>query len=61
MVNVVDAGMTLDDGPKGVIGRAVIVHSGKDDLETRPTGNARSRVACGAIKEVPRTDPANPV
>ncbi len=61
VVNVVDAEMTLDDGPKSVLGRALIVHSGEDDFETQPTGAAGSRVACGVITEVSRTDPANPM
>lgn len=61
VVNVVDAEMTLDDGPKSVLGRAMIVHSGEDDFETQPTGAAGSRVACGVITEVPRTDTPEPM
>ena len=37
------------DGPDGVVGHAVIVHSNADDLKTQPTGNAGGRVACGVI------------
>ncbi len=36
-------------GFHSVIGRAIIVHSGEDDLQTQPTGNAGSRVAYGVI------------
>jgi superoxide dismutase, Cu-Zn family len=43
-----DPTMVLD-GPGGVIGHAVIVHAGADDLKTQPTGNAGGRVACGVI------------
>jgi Cu-Zn family superoxide dismutase len=37
------------DGPHSIIGRGVIVHAGRDDLTSQPTGAAGSRVACGAI------------
>lgn len=36
-------------GPHSIIGLAVIVHTGEDDLVSQPTGNAGPRVACGVI------------
>ena len=37
------------NGTHSIIGRAVIVHAGKDDLTSQPSGNAGPRVACGVI------------
>jgi len=38
-------------GDNTIIGRSVIVHGGKDDYKTQPTGNSGARVACGVIQE----------
>jgi Cu-Zn family superoxide dismutase len=36
-------------GKESIIGRSVIIHVGKDDFKTQPTGNAGDRAACGVI------------
>ncbi|WP_412070548.1 superoxide dismutase family protein [Rubrivirga sp. IMCC43871] len=36
-------------GPTSMVGKAVIVHAGRDDLESQPSGAAGDRVACGVI------------
>lgn len=37
------------NGAQSIIGRAVVVHAGEDDLVSQPTGGAGARVAAGVI------------
>lgn len=37
------------EGEYPLAGQAIIVHSGRDDLETDPAGDAGNRMACGVI------------
>ncbi len=39
------------DPAKDILGKAIIVHQGADDLTSQPTGNAGGRVSCGGIIE----------
>ena len=41
-----------------VVGKAVVVHSGADDLSSQPSGDAGSRIACGVIR--PAEEPDRP-
>ena len=41
---------------KDVVGRAIIIHSQRDDFKSQPSGDAGSKIACGIIKEVPLTE-----
>ena len=47
---VVDSLLALS-GPTSVLGHAVIVHAGRDDLESQPGGDAGARAACGVVRE----------
>jgi len=38
-----------DDPAKDILGKAVIIHQGKDDLVSQPSGAAGARVSCGGI------------
>jgi Cu-Zn family superoxide dismutase len=44
--------ISSSDSTKSILNRAVIVHGGKDDFTTQPTGNAGSRIGCGVIQSV---------
>ena len=44
----VDAELSLA-GEQSILGRAVIIHAGTDDLKSQPTGDAGGRVAGGVI------------
>lgn len=53
-VEVLNTNITLEkDKPNSVYdadGSAVIIHAGKDDYRTDPTGDAGGRIACGVIQ-----------
>ena len=40
-----------DDPAKNILGKAVIIHQGEDDLVSQPSGAAGARVSCGGIIE----------
>jgi superoxide dismutase, Cu-Zn family len=37
------------DGETGIVGRAVVVHAGEDDLVSQPAGDSGPRIGCGII------------
>ena len=41
--------LTVAEGEKSAVGRAVIVHEKADDMKSQPAGNAGARVACGVV------------
>lgn len=38
-----------DDETKNIVGKAVIVHAGEDDLTSQPSGAAGARVSCAGV------------
>jgi len=53
-VEVLNTSVTLDKGKPNSLfdadGSALVVHAGKDDYKTDPTGEAGGRIACGVIE-----------
>ncbi len=49
-LSYLDPKLTLS-GPNSIVGRAVIIHAGRDDLKSQPSGDAGARVACGKIEQ----------
>ena len=47
-------GVLSFDGPNSVVGKAVMVHSLRDDLTSQPGGMSGDRVGCGVIRLAPR-------
>lgn len=47
-LDVVDRYLALE-GPNGIIGLAVVLHAGADDLTSQPSGAAGPRISCGVI------------
>ena len=41
--------LDCEDKKKNILGKAVIVHQGVDDLTSQPSGAAGSRISCGGI------------
>src|SRR4030095_2760477 len=53
-VEVLNASVTLEKGKPNSLfdadGAAMIIHAGKDDYKTDPTGEAGGRIACGVVQ-----------
>ena len=49
-LSIMVEGISVAQGPEGVVGRGVIVHANADDLRTDPTGNSGDRIGCGVIE-----------
>lgn len=47
----IDTEPTAEDD-RSILGRAVIVHAGEDDLKSQPSGDAGARVGCGVITKL---------
>jgi Cu-Zn family superoxide dismutase len=54
VVEVLNAAVTLDRGKPNSLfspeGTSLIIHAGRDDYKTDPTGEAGGRIACGVIQ-----------
>ena len=46
----VEAASLSMSGAQSIIGRAIVLHAGPDDLKSQPAGNSGDRIACGVIE-----------
>jgi len=53
-IEILNAAITLEKGKSNSVfdadGSAIIIHAGKDDYRSDPTGEAGGRIACGSIE-----------
>ena len=54
VVEILNAAVTLEKGKPNSLfqsdGTSIVIHAGKDDYKSDPTGNAGDRIACGVIQ-----------
>ncbi|HEY7820053.1 MAG TPA: superoxide dismutase family protein [Vicinamibacteria bacterium] len=57
-IQIVAENWKLDDaaGEQDPLGKAVVIHAGRDDFETQPDGAAGTRIGCGVIELASPTD-----
>ncbi|MEN2991490.1 superoxide dismutase family protein [Tistrella sp. BH-R2-4] len=48
-VEVFNGAVRLDQGDTGIMGRTLMIHAGRDDYRSQPSGAAGDRIACGVI------------
>lgn len=49
MLDITDEQLSFD-GDNSVVGKAILVHAGQDDLDTQPSGDSGDPIACGVIE-----------
>ncbi|HUJ25352.1 MAG TPA: superoxide dismutase family protein [Myxococcales bacterium] len=53
VLDVVVPDLSVASVQNGVVGRAIVVHAGADDLHSDPAGNSGARIGCGTILAPP--------